>query len=228
MSKKLGTMIKNARTEKGLTQAELAKKTGGITAADVSAIERGTMEPTQAVLKKMAKPLGLTQKSLLDAAAGRSTSAKKTSSAKKTDAKSSSKKTSSSGKKTSSSGKKTSSSKSSSETLTAEEKKLLKLYRKADADMKKSVIKMLEGKNGIADILGSLLGGKDGLGSLLGGGKTDGLMSLLGGKANGASSGGKTDGVGGILGNLLRSEGGAAGDGAAPADEGDGLKLLDE
>ena len=53
MSKKLGNLIKEARTEKGLTQAALAEKTGGITSSDVSKIERGEKEPDQEILKKM-------------------------------------------------------------------------------------------------------------------------------------------------------------------------------
>ena len=70
MSKKLGTLIKEARTAKGLTQAALAEKVEGLTASDVSKIERGEKEPEQNVLKQIAKVLGVTQKSLLEAAAG--------------------------------------------------------------------------------------------------------------------------------------------------------------
>ena len=91
MSRKLGDLVKKARTEKGLTQAALAEKVDGLTASDVSKIERGEKEPAQDVLKQMAKALGVTQKSLLDAAAGSGktasssktgSAAKKTSSAK--------------------------------------------------------------------------------------------------------------------------------------------------
>ena len=35
MSKKLGNLVKEARTAKGLTQAALADKVGGITSSDV-------------------------------------------------------------------------------------------------------------------------------------------------------------------------------------------------
>ena len=70
MSKKLGTLVREARTAKGLTQAALADKVGGITSSDVGKIERGEKEPAQEILKKMAKVLGVTQKSLLDAASG--------------------------------------------------------------------------------------------------------------------------------------------------------------
>ena len=41
MSRKLGDLVKKARTEKGLTQAALAEKVDGLTASDVSKIERG-------------------------------------------------------------------------------------------------------------------------------------------------------------------------------------------
>ena len=83
MSRKLGDLVKNARTEKGLTQAALAEKVDGLTASDVSKIERGEKEPAQDVLKQMAKALGVTQKSLLDAATGSGkTAAAKTTSSK--------------------------------------------------------------------------------------------------------------------------------------------------
>ena len=45
MSKKLGNLIKEARTAKGLSQAALAEKVDGISASDVSKIERGEKEP---------------------------------------------------------------------------------------------------------------------------------------------------------------------------------------
>ena len=70
MSKKLGDLVKEARTAKGLTQAALAEQVDGLTASDVSKVERGEKEPTQDVIKKMAKVLGVTQKSLLEAATG--------------------------------------------------------------------------------------------------------------------------------------------------------------
>ena len=76
MSKKLGNLVKEARTEKGMTQDALAKKVKGLTASDISKIERGEMEPTQAVLKEMAKVLGVTQTSLISAASGKSSAAR--------------------------------------------------------------------------------------------------------------------------------------------------------
>ena len=80
-SKKVGTLIKEARTEAGLTQEQLARKISGLSAADISAAERHQKDLTQEQLKKIAKATGVTQASLLNAAKG--TSAKKTSSASK-------------------------------------------------------------------------------------------------------------------------------------------------
>ncbi|MDO4407570.1 MAG: helix-turn-helix domain-containing protein [Eubacteriales bacterium] len=154
MSKKLGNLIKEARTEKGLTQAALAEKTGGITSSDVSKIERGEKEPEQEILKKMAKVLGVTQKSLLEAASGKTSTSTsgKTGTAGKTG---SSGKTASSGKKPSSSSKKTSS--SDPLTLTATEKKLVQLYRKADSSTKKAAMNLLKGENNALELIGSML-----------------------------------------------------------------------
>ena len=183
MAKKLGTLVKEARTEAGLSQAALAAKVDGLSAADIGKIERGEKVPSQAVIKNLAKALGVTQTSLLNAydVAGKSTSAasakassSKTSSAKTSSAKTSSAKTSSaktssaktssaktsSAKTSSSSGKKTSSSSSDTVKLTATEKKLLTAYRKADSSTKKAVLNILEGNGSITDILTGLFSGK--------------------------------------------------------------------
>ena len=82
MSKKLGTLVKKARTENGFTQEELAKKVDGLSAADIGKIERGEKEPETAVIRNLAKALGVTQVSLVSAASGsgKSTSAKTTAS----------------------------------------------------------------------------------------------------------------------------------------------------
>ncbi len=114
-AKKVGTLIKEARTKEGFTQAQLANKVPGLTAADIGKAERGEKELTQEQLKAIAGALGVTQKSLLDAAKGTSS---KPASAKKP----ASSKPASSGKTASSSGVR----------LTAAEKNLLTLYRKAD------------------------------------------------------------------------------------------------
>ena len=145
MAKKVGTLIKEARTEAGLTQEQLARKVKGVSASDISKAERGELELTQAALKEIAKATGVTQKSLLDAAKGSSSSSKK--------------KTSSS-----SSGSK------KSMQVTATEKKLVELYREADSDTRKTALAVLKGeKNALLGAAASSLLGEDGpLGSLLG------------------------------------------------------------
>lgn len=151
MGKKTGAAIKEARTAAGLTQEALAKKITGLTASDVSKAERGEKELTQAVLKQIAKALGVTQSSLLNAET--QTAAKKTAArtASKTTAKTAAK---------------TTASKSSGEMkLTAAEKTLVELYRKADAETKKSAVNILKGeKNEIEQLVTSLFG--DALGKL--------------------------------------------------------------
>ena len=80
-SKKLGNLIKEARTEAGFTQEQLARKIAGVSATDISEAERGLKDLTQEQLKKIAKATGVTQASLLDAAKG---TKKSTSTAAKT------------------------------------------------------------------------------------------------------------------------------------------------
>jgi len=80
-SKKLGNLIKEARTDAGLTQEQLARKIAGLSASDISAAERGVGDLTQEQLKKIAKVTGVTQASLLNAAKG--TTKKSTSTAAK-------------------------------------------------------------------------------------------------------------------------------------------------
>ena len=131
MGKKVGTLIKQARTDAGLTQEQLARKVKGLSASDISRAERGEKELTQEQLKLIAKATGVTQKSLLEAAKG------------------------------SSSKKKTSSSSSASKTsmkVTATERKLVELYREADSATKKEAMKLLKGCAG-ESVLESLLGG---------------------------------------------------------------------
>jgi transcriptional regulator with XRE-family HTH domain len=161
-AKKVGELIKEARTEAGLSQEGLAKKIDGLSASDLGKAERGEKELTQAQLKAIAKATGVTQISLLEAPKGGSGStAKKTTSAAKIS--STAKKTSGSAKKTSS----TSSKKTSSAVeLTAAEKTLLNAYRKADADRQKAALKLLKGEQ-TDDLLSSLISGAmDMLGNL--------------------------------------------------------------
>jgi transcriptional regulator with XRE-family HTH domain len=139
-TKKVGTLIKEARTAAGMTQEQLARKIAGLSATDISEAERGKKDLTQDQLKKIAKATGVTQASLLNAAKG--SSAKKTSSASK-----------------------------SSMQVTATEKKLVQLYREADADTKKKVMNLLKGNSSLAgDLLEGLLD-KDDL--------IDGLMDTV-------------------------------------------------
>ena len=129
-SKKVGTLIKEARTAAGLTQEQLARKISGLSASDISAAERGQKDLTQEQLKKIAKATGVTQASLLNAAKG--TTARKTSSSK------------------------------SSMQVTATEKKLVQLYRNADADTKKKVMNLLKENESLAgELLEDLLGSND-------------------------------------------------------------------
>ena len=139
-TKKLGNLIKKARTDAGLTQEQLAKKVSGLTAADIGKAERAEKDLTETQLKAIAKATGVTQKSLLDAA-GKSTA----SAAKTTSAKASSSKTTS----------------DSSMKLTANEKKLVELYREADAETKKQAMKVLKGEGSDAsDLMKKVLGSK--------------------------------------------------------------------
>ena len=131
-AKKVGTLIKEARTEAGLTQEQLARKISGLSATDISEAERGLKDLTQDQLKKIAKATGVTQSSLLNAP-----------------------------KNTKSTSSSSSASKSSMQ-VTAAEKKLVELYRKADSKTKKEVLQVLKGEDSIAgDILETLLDNVD-------------------------------------------------------------------
>jgi transcriptional regulator with XRE-family HTH domain len=79
-TKKVGTLIKEARTEADLTQEQLARKIAGLSASDISAAERHQKSLTQDQLKQIAKVTGVTQASLLNAAKG--TAAKKSTASK--------------------------------------------------------------------------------------------------------------------------------------------------
>ena len=151
MAKKVGTLIKEARTEAGFTQEELARKLAGVSASDISKAERGQLELSQANLKKIAKACGVTQASLLNAAKG--TSTKKTTTSKKTEKKTEKKTTT----------KKTSTAKKTSMQVTATERKLVEAYREATSDNKKRAMKILKDQDdslagSLGDVLGGLLG----------------------------------------------------------------------
>lgn len=144
-SKKVGTLIKESRTGADLTQEQLARKISGLSASDISLAERGQKELTQAQLKQIAKITGVTQASLINAAKG--TASSKSTSAKKTTEKTSATKKASA-----------SSAAKSSMQVTAAEKKLVELYRKADADTRKEALKVLKGEeDGTENLLEDIL-----------------------------------------------------------------------
>ena len=190
MAKKVGTLIKEARTAAGLSQEQLARKIKGLSAGELAKAESGEAELTQALLKEIAKATGVTQASLLNAAktgsAKKTTTAAKTAAAKKTTAaKTTAGKTASSAKKTGTA-KKTAD--KDAETLTAAEKKLLEAYRAASSDAKKNALKILKGEDlDMAEImklfkLDSKLESLGNGGGLLGGLKEGLLDGLLGKK----------------------------------------------
>ena len=130
----VGEKISYYRKQKNMTQEQLARRISGLSAEDISLAERGKKDLTQDQLKQIAKITGVTQASLINAAKGTSSSSKKTSS---------------------------SSSKSASKSsymVTAEEKKLIQLYRKADSVTQNAVLSMLNIKESATEaILGGLL-----------------------------------------------------------------------
>ena len=120
-AKKVGTLIKEAGTEAGLTQEQLARRIAGLSASDISQAERHQKDLTQDQLKQIAKITGVTQASLLNAAKG--STAKKPAGAK------------------------------SSMQVTATERRLVELYRKASTEERKDALKALKGESSLADEL---------------------------------------------------------------------------
>ena len=192
--KKVGTLIREARTAKKLSQEQLASGIDGLSGSEIGKAERGEKDLSQAQLKAIAKALGITQKSLLEAPKGGSpaTTASKTTASKTTASKTApagkttaaktaaaSKTSSTTAKKTSSAAAKKTASASASKTtgassLSATEQKLIELYRAASSDDKKLATRILKGeKLELSDLLPMLMangaGGEDGLlGGLLG------------------------------------------------------------
>ena len=128
-AKKVGQLIKKARTEAGLTQEQLARKVKNCSAADVSRAERGEKEMTSEQLKQIAKATGVTQKSLLDAAKGSSAAASRPPAGATT----------------------------TSMKVTATEKRLVTLYRAADSQTKKEALALLKGEK-VETLVGNLIG----------------------------------------------------------------------
>ena len=194
--KKVGTLIREARTAKKLSQEQLASGIDGLSGSEIGKAERGEKDLSQAQLKAIAKALGITQKSLLEAPKGGSpaTTASKTTASKTTASKTTaagkttaaktaaaSKTSSTTAKKTSSAAAKKTASASASKTtgassLSATEQKLIELYRAASSDDKKLAIRILKGeKLELSDLLPMLManaaGGEDG--------QSGGLLSML-------------------------------------------------
>ena len=172
MTNTVGSLIKKARTGAGLTQEQLASKINGLSATDISRAERGELIPTQEQLKTIAKVTGVTQKSLLDAAKESKPESSSSGTSGSTGGKKPAAGTSTgSGKKpagstSTGSGKKpagsTSTGTNSSKTMevTATERKLVELYRKASTDEKKTVMSILKGeKDTTNEMISSLLDG---------------------------------------------------------------------
>ena len=141
--KKVGALIKSARLEKGFTQEQLARKVKDCSASDLGKAERGEKELTTEQLKQIAKATGVTQKSLLDAAKGASTSS-------------------------SSGSRPPAGASTTSMKVTATERKLVEAYRQADAQTKKDAMQLLKGKsaealagNLVGNLIGALTGKKE-------------------------------------------------------------------
>ena len=141
MGKKVGKLIKAARTDADMTQEQLARRISGLSANDISLAERGEKDLTQAQLKKIAAITGVTQASLINAAKEESESSKKTTTTKKTTTA------------------KTPANANSTMKVTATERKLVEAYRLAGSDAKKRAMDILKGKE--ENVLGSLLEGTD-------------------------------------------------------------------
>lgn len=184
MANQVGTLIKEARTAAGMTQEQLARKIAGVAAADISKYERGEVIPTQAVLKEIAKLTGVTQSSLLNAAKeSTAAAAKKTTTVKTTTKSTATKATTAKATTAKSTAAKTTTAKSSaaetSMKVSAAEKKLVEMYRAADANTRKAATRVLKGEcadqipsllnstgNGMSDMVSELISGT--LGNLLG------------------------------------------------------------
>lgn len=129
-AKKVGQLIKAARTDAGFTQEQLARKVKNCSASDLSRAERGEKELTAEQLRQIAKATGVTQKSLLDAAKGNTSS---------------------------STSRPPAGANTTSMKVTATEKKLVQLYREADSQTKKEAMALLKGETA-ETLVGNLIG----------------------------------------------------------------------
>lgn len=167
MGKKVGTLIKAARTGADMTQEQLARRISGLSANDISLAERGEKNLTQEQLKKIATITGVTQASLINAAKEENASSAKSTQAKKSTASNSTQTKKSTTAQTPANA-------NSTMKVTATERKLVEAYRLADSDTRKRAMNLLKGKE--ESVLGTLLGGsnlsdkvEDVLGDVLGG-----------------------------------------------------------
>lgn len=171
--KKVGDLIKEARAKAGLSQEKLAGMIEGLSASELSKAERGEKELTEAELRSIAKICGVTQKSLLEAASGATaaTAAKKpaasSSTAAKKPASTAAKKpaasSSTAAKKPASTAAKKPAAATVSVKVTAAEKRVLELYRAADAAARRNAEAVLKGTKQVQEdggnLVGNLLGG---------------------------------------------------------------------
>ena len=164
-AKKVGELIREARTAAGLTQEKLGAAVG-LAASDISKAERGELDLTDAALKKIAKATGVTQASLLNAPKGgmKATAAKTTTAAKKTTATKPAATTKAAASTKTAAAKKTTAAKAAtpananvSMKVTSTEQKLIEYYRTASSDAKKAATRILKGEcnDMITGILGS-------------------------------------------------------------------------
>ena len=149
MANTVGPLIKEARTKAKLSQETLAREIDGVSAADIGKAERGEKELSQSILRQIAKLTGVTQTSLVNAA--KESTYSSASAATKAGV-------AAAQKESAAAAKKTAAGKNALE-LTAAEKKLVELYRAADAETKKKALAVLKGEQtDAADLLSSLLG----------------------------------------------------------------------
>lgn len=134
MGKKTGECIRQARTAAKMTQAQLAKAVG-LSPIVIGKAERGELDLTQAALKSIAKATGVTQVSLLNAE--KATAAEKTV-------------------------KQTAKGKAVYPMmLTSQEKKVIRLFRKANEDQISDVLRILSGeKTEVEQLVDAMLGDK--------------------------------------------------------------------
>ena len=182
--KKVGELIKEARTKAGLSQTALAAQVEGVTAADIGKAERGEKDLSTEALRAIAKATGVTQKSLVEAPKNVSASAAKkptaSTAARKTTSTAAKKPASTTAKKPATTAAKkpasTAAKKTAAAELTSAEKTMLNAWRKADAETQKAALSLLKGEN---EVIVSMLMKK-----LTGGGGNaglSGLMNMLGG-----------------------------------------------